>query len=355
MKRRDFLIATAGTAGAALPLIGRGAPCPPSPVSAVGGTSATTTCASGNAEADWQARISAPGVVWFHDFRAAAEVDNFRWRGGQGDDPNNTGDGSVRRITSDGITGGACLEVFTPAGTQADCVWWRPFSPLTGGGNGRGANDPGDGGRLVAQPFAPDPVSGRSNINSWGSRGLYGHASYHSAGGFDGTEYYMQMRTKISASRYTSGNAQAGKLLYFSHTYRSLTGQEIVVQNNINRDFMAYRSGSPPLEPSKQSGSEISGFWAWPADEWVTVLYQVVPGREGVAETVFKVWVARAGATNYTRIWDTRVVPLSFDYNNGQNALILSSYMNGVTSPAAWFTRFDQVIFSKQPIACPQA
>jgi len=356
MKRREFLVGTA-TVASALPVmsLAESQPCPPSPVTAVGGTTANTSCAgAADAEADWKARTSGAGVVWFHDFRNAAEVDNFRWRGGQGDDPKNTGDGSVRWISSDGITGGGCLEIYTAANSEAGCVWWRPLSPLTGSGNGRAQNDPGAGGTISVQSYSPNPNSGGSNINSWGSRGLYGHPSYHSQGGFDGAEYYLQMRVKISASRFSKGNPEAGKLLYLSHTYRSLTSQEIVTQNNINRDFMAYRSGSPPLEPSKQYGSELSGYWQWPSDEWVTVLYHIVPGRNRVAETVFQVWVARAGAKNYTKIWDTRVVPLEYDYDNGQNALILSSYMNGVRSPVAWYTRFDQIIFSKQFIPCPQ-
>jgi hypothetical protein len=44
MKRREFLLAT-GAAGLILPVLGRAAtPCPPSPVSASGGTTATTPC-----------------------------------------------------------------------------------------------------------------------------------------------------------------------------------------------------------------------------------------------------------------------------------------------------------------------
>lgn len=356
MKRREFLIASASVASAVPTMsLAQLVPCPPASLSADGGSTASTACAAaGDAESDWLARTSGAGVVWFHDFRNAAEVDNFRWRSGQGDDPDNTGDGSVRRVATDGVTGGACLEIYTAAGTQAQCVWWRPMSPLMGSGNGRGADDPGADGTIALQSFSPNPTSGRSNINSWGSRGLYGHSSYHSEGGFDGAEYYLQMRVKISASRLSSDNPKAGKLLYFTHTYRSLTSQEIVTMNNRDQVFMAYRSGGLPLEPSKQYGSELSTLWQWPSDEWVTVLFYVVPGRSDVSETAFKVWIARSGAKSYTRIWDTRIVPLSYDYDNGHNALILSSYMNNVVSSVPWHTRYDQIIFSKQLIPCPQ-
>ena len=75
-----------------------------------------TTVPAGSLEADWQARISQPGVVWFHDFGNEAEVDQFRWTGGEnwGNDPTNLHPtiakrGTVNWQTSDGITGGACL------------------------------------------------------------------------------------------------------------------------------------------------------------------------------------------------------------------------------------------------------
>jgi hypothetical protein len=140
-----------------------------------------------------------------------------------------------------------------------------------------------------------------------------------------------------------------------THTFRSLTAQEIVTMNPIDRVFRAYRSGSPPLEPSTQYGSELDHEWTWPPDEWVTVLNHVVPGRTDVAETVFQVWVARAGVATYTRIWDTRVVPLAYEsYASGQNALILSSYMNGDVWPVAASVRYTQLIFSQASIPCPR-
>ena len=48
MKRRTFLLASASTAGAMIPWLGRAAaPCPPPEVSAGGGTTASTPCGSG--------------------------------------------------------------------------------------------------------------------------------------------------------------------------------------------------------------------------------------------------------------------------------------------------------------------
>ena len=84
MKRRDFLITSAGLTGSMLPVLTLGRPCPPATLSVDGGSTATTACVQGDAEADWLLRSGQdagnpqPGVVWFHDFRSDAEVNNFR-------------------------------------------------------------------------------------------------------------------------------------------------------------------------------------------------------------------------------------------------------------------------------------
>lgn len=74
MKRRDFLATSAGLAGAMLPALGRGLPCPPPTLSAVGGTSSTNPC-------------NAPGTApaWFTgmgDKTWAAPLSN--WLGASG-------------------------------------------------------------------------------------------------------------------------------------------------------------------------------------------------------------------------------------------------------------------------------
>ena len=182
MKRRDFLAASAGLAGSVLPVLSRAQtrPCPPSPVSVDGGQGSTTVCIQGDAEADWQERISGAGVVWFHDFRTDDEVNNFRWTPGygNGNDPLAVGSAYakyVRRITTDGITGGGCLEIFRQAGSNDGSDWWRPFSPLplvvppTNGEKGRHQSDPSfdPAGRKIsrhAPPVMPSVVMRRTYL-----------------------------------------------------------------------------------------------------------------------------------------------------------------------------------------------
>ena len=101
-----------------------------------GGTSVTTACVVEEAgeESDWIARSVAPGVVWYHDFRNQAEIDQFRWTGtyGGGNDPVGTGqlniDGTINsmyRQTADGVTDGGCLEMLRPGGSAENaCSWW---------------------------------------------------------------------------------------------------------------------------------------------------------------------------------------------------------------------------------------
>jgi hypothetical protein len=390
MKRRDFLITSAGvTAGSVLSPLAFGAkPCPPSTLSVEGGTAVSTTCAAaGDAEADWLLRTGQnsaspqPGVVWFHDFRSDAEVNAFRWTPGYsgGNDPRAVGSSTAalaRRVAGGGIGGGDCLELLRRAGTSEGSQWWRPFSPMVGTGNGRGANDPAANGSLTPQAYAA--TDGGSQVYEWGRRGYYGHSSYHTGSQFDGTEYYLQMRIKMDPRRTTAGNSLVGKLTFHTTTRWSLTVQEIVTYSaskvgsvGMPNYFRMYGGGnSNPLEDKNvgpnntQPGSELgvcdisspSKCWAW-SGGWDTIMYHLTPGRAGVAESRMQVYAAHEGQTSYTKIWDE--VWSNFYENggeltaNGYNALILATYQNGLNNSEFWH-RYTQIIFSKQFIPCPQ-
>lgn len=410
MKRRDFLVTTsAGVAGALVPALGKSQsrPCPPPSVSAQGGGAAGTSCTPANSAADWQNRISGPGVVWYHGFESDHEVNAFRWTPtfGSGNDPGATGSSLaklVRRITSDGSdkgSGPSCLEIVRPAGSNDGSVWWRPFSPMVGGtttGNGRGVgnDDPGAGGSIKARAY--NPTSGGNQISSW-SGGYYGNIRYAPnppSGDFDGNDFYFQCRVKIDPNRIAGGNASTdvGKLFYFTRTDRSATDQEIVVFSGHpiggKNYFSMYRSVSPSLasdspgvsvhgdQPGTQfgsagdgicrfdnSGGRLANCWSWPANKWVTVLWHIRNGTQSGSlgsgnannDTLVEVWVAEEGVTTYTKIWGQAGVDLPFDMQYGHNALICSIYHNGENMPVQFYHRYDQLIFSKQFIPCPSA
>jgi hypothetical protein len=409
MKRRDFLMWSSSVAGAFVPLLSRAVPCPPPSVSARNGTSATTPCAAPtDLEADWQARISGPGVVWYHDFRLDTEVDNFRWTPGygSGNDPKAVGSSNakyVRRIANDGIGGTGCLEIYRTAGTNDGSHWWRPFSPIVGGttsGNGRGSgqNDPGANGSITARSYSP--TDGGGQISGWDG-GFYGNAAYQTQepSAFDGTEYWLQVRVKMDPNRITGGNEDTtvGKLFYFTRTDRSLTSQEIVTYsgNPVNGQnyFSMYRSGSPPLntdspgtatrgdQPGTQfgtvgdktcrydnSGGRLANCWHWPAGQWATIMWHIKPGKNangqfpgtgssdpvGNHDTLIEVWVAAPGAKQFTKIWYQPDADVPWDVMGGHNAVICSIYQNGSNMPQAFYHRYDQIIFSKASIPCPQ-
>ena len=350
---------------------------------------------SNSAEADWLLRSGGQDVVWFHDFRSDAEVNAFRWTNGVGNDPNATGNArscNTRRITTDGVTG-ACLEILRNAGEDDGSDWWRPYSPIVGSGNGRGIDDPGASGTITPQSYSP--TQGGGQIAAWGAKGFYGHSSYHTGSVFDGTEYYLQMRVKMDPRRTTSGNLMyGGKLTYQTVTNNSNVFQELVTNSggalsgsdvgdtNIFRIYGA--AGHNPLEdadslgrPGCQVGSDLADYnaspkvycqfvtddgvaggtinecWAW-SGGWDTIMYHLIPGRDGVQETLLQIYAAHPGQTSYTKIWDeTFTQGYEGGITNGYNALICSIYQNFTNNSEFWH-RYCQLIFSKSFIPCPQ-
>jgi hypothetical protein len=360
MKRRDFLIKSA--AGVLVPAAYADAqtPCPPPTLGVEGGTSANTTCASSvDAEADWQSRISGPGVVWYHDFRSDAEVNAFRWTNGyqSGNDPLAKGSGAtnVHRLATDGIGGGSCMEILHPAGSRDGMHWWRPFSPFAAGGNGRTSNDPAANGTIPLRTW---------NATDGGNQtATYGNGWYQPSGG-DGNEFWLQMRVKRDPRRFTGANQgiqDVGKFTFLTVCQLSLSDQEIVTYSG-SRTFRMY-GGWQIFEPLDQGpggdGSQQPGgsstLWQWAIDgTWDTIMYHFRPGRAGANETLIEVSGAHAGQKSFTTFWQQTTRIASYDPGDGWQALICTTYNNGTNFPSAFFERWTQIIFSKQPIPCPQ-
>lgn len=318
---------------------------------------------------DWTNRTSAPGVVWFHDFRNDAEVNNFRWTNNTGNDPNGTGawgvyngNPTVYRNPSVGITGG-CLELLHPAGSYGSSSWWRPLSPFNGAGNGRGVADPADGGALTVRSWSPTQggLETQNYGNSW-----YMHSSF-SGSIYDGTEFWMQVRCRRDAARFFGANAgvqDIGKFMYWTICRRSLSDQELVVYSGSDT-FRVYGGWQifDPLDQEDGIGGTVqpggvSPEWVWATDgSWDTIMFHIRPGRVGIDETLFEVYGAHAGETSYTLFWQQTFAMNNYDTDiagRGYQALIASTYQNGTSFPAAWREQWAQVIFSRQSIACPQ-
>lgn len=342
--------------------------------------------ATPSAEADWQARISTAGVVWFHDFRTDDEVNAFRWSGydyyGDGGMQNDPADiaqpGKVRRNTSDGITG-ACLEIINSADANST-VWWRPFSPLNAKdgsslGNGQASPDPAAG--ITRQTWTP--TSHGNQTQQW-AIGNYAHADYAALHGpKDGNDFWVQMRVKVDANRWNL-TCGSGKVFYFTRCEQSLTAQEINWEindgerryyvynalgggNNMERvtDANGYVNPGPILsgEFTNRTDEDYGLYgnpdWWTPWGVWDTFLFHVIPGHENddkigtYKDTGFEVWAAHQGETSYTKIWSRSNYRFDFQntygYGNGWNALHLSTYTD--YHPAPFYLRFCQIIFKK--------
>lgn len=388
MKRRQFLVQSAGVVGAALPglTLGQARPCPPPSISASGGNSVTTACAPASGEADWSARSSGPGVVWAHRFRDAASVDKFIVASDMAEAKR-----YIYRTADDGVLGDGCLTIDTPAGQAQAGSWGRPMQPISGD-----INRPG-------LPTGPAFSQVTSAFVNWRG-GFFGHSSYHTRwpGQFLGTDYYLQYRVKFHPNRFNA-NEPSGKMLMLVTNY-STPSQEIVVQaltdygggyyrmyTNFGNSFNGFLSGpqGAPMGASIQPGGAFAsscvigeaklgkGYnncWVWPTNEWVTVLMHVIPGRQCVTQSLndpanprdtgIEVWVARAGQTSYTKIWDKRDYVWFYDNNYlggeqmpfGWNWLNFTAFTGGsvaVPSTSGYYHRHDQIIFSTEFIPCP--
>jgi hypothetical protein len=316
-------------------------------------------------------------VVWYHNFASDAEVDQFRANGHTLDPSDTTLPGRCIRNTFDGITGGGCLEMIYPTSDNSGAPSWnRPLAPLDAASTGRGAADPAANGTISLRSWDSSVSSTESNF----LEGYYAHpdevgADGHAAAKFDGSEFWVQCRMKISSSRYLPGQPDFGiagsKALWVATTTESTPNQEIVhvhTQDGVAQwytNFGVTWFDSPG--ENRQTGDypacvsqTAAGCWTYTGDEWVTWLFHVNPGNNGVNNTVFEAYVARAGQSNYETIFDNEYPQtVSFNAGNthpdGWNCFIPTNYTNGAAASAEFNYRYDEIIFSKgnRPIQCP--
>jgi hypothetical protein len=310
-----------------------------------------------------------------------------------------------------------------PTGGVAVGGWERPFSRLAAGDNGLPYDDRGANGSVrLRDEWTWTKGADNSTGASWWIGGSYAHPDYHgnsalnpdlTSSDFDGHDFYIQMRVKVTASRFQADNPP-GKFWFVSTMRKSNPRQELVIQslpiaswqgsggsegakgsiyrmytNNGNQfnSFLTDPQGSPSgasMQPNGKYastctiGNNNAACWEWPPGEWVTILMHVIPGHQTVTRTLadpvndvardtgIEVWAARMGETTYTKIWQKLDYLWEFggastsayredSAGEGFNGLLLSGYMNNVPAELGWSQMWDQVIFSKEFIPCPQA
>lgn len=349
----------------------------------------------GDAASDWAARISGAGVVWYHNFDSAAEVNQFRWTNGygSGNDPNGSGPGGqyVTHQASGGADGGGFMRLTYPLGSAAGrggSYWHRPFNALTGAGNGRGVDDPGANGTITPVGFTA--TDGGGVLYNWGNQpnpGWYMNAAHQASypGRFQGSDFWLQVRVRRAQRPGPPPDNPGqnfynitGKLVWLTLTNGSYSQQEIVTygqsagedvtgQYGRHRIYGGYNfnpfGGSQHNESVTLSNTVVG--WRY-SGGWDTLLYHITPGTDvgtGANRTRIEIWAAQQGQTSYTKIWDT-LYTAHFDGGAnsvgapnlpGWNALILAIYHNGSAFATESFNfDYDQVIFSKETIPCPQ-
>jgi hypothetical protein len=278
-------------------------------------------------------------------------------------------------------------------------------------GNGRGV-DPGAAGTLTPQTWNPNNVNQLGQWQAGAKPGWYGHSSNVNSF-FDGTGFYLQIRVKTDPRRTNTPLgldpfAVSGKTVCFCPSGASSSVQTIVTKQAVTRSNAWRQIGSPNYHDAyihhptnntmdwaevmtspasnyfrKQRVSDraalgvcdpynndVNSCWAYATDgTWDTLLYYISPSQAGVANGHITVWAAHQNESSYTKIWDFDL-PISYEigsdiyggvFRPGYNCLWLSCYNNANPdgSSAAGFTEFwtayDQIIFSKNFIACPAA
>jgi hypothetical protein len=306
-------------------------------------------------------------------------------------------------------------------------LWSRPYSPLTTDGtvyrgNGTGQADINRPGITYQQwrPWVAEAGSAARSTRNNFKAGVYGHASYTPPTGWtrEGSEFYLQYRMKIPFNRFYStrmlpaytgqpgarffttaspyrARQSAQKYAWISSLTTGTPNQEIALSG-----FPQLRiaDGNPYDTPGTTSfhklytnyGPEFFNSFSnytIDADVWVTYLYHVIWGRNGVNESTVEMFVSVNGAA-YTTIGSVTNWPMAYEVggpfgcntfeptaytnftdntNGGSNASIAAAQLAAARDQSTWYSadgvrvatgetydiRVTQVIFSTQYIPPP--
>lgn len=312
------------------------------------------------------------------------------------------------------------------AGHEVQNAWVRTFAALSSGNGTPGGADINNAG-VTARAWPAGGIQADSSVGTWGY-GFYGHTDYHGltwtsaqatnsgssahGGAWDGDEFYLQMRVKVD-SRFWNNHVPTDQTQNtWSHKFFMIQSQQssrqqlainlypknkYFVPGNTNCPFTwfehsfnarmelptsggSFQPGSPwaatanvysgtPRPASGQSTPDGSSCWSYNApgvstDDWVTLLFHVIPGHDGVTDTFLEVYAARRNGS-YTLVWSGNYL-IVFDFATtatkdlpGWCAVWLTSYINLFISQTpgiprkSHFKRWTQLIFSKQFIPAP--
>jgi hypothetical protein len=347
---------------------------------------ALPTGGSNPAALDWLARAAGNGVVWAQRFTASADVTKYMNYGGSSIIAQTP---YCHFLSSDGVLGDGCLELFQPANDATQpASWGKPFSPIAG----VDVNKPGlatmaDFSQVVASGIFDDANQGGYFAKTAGAKVI-------------GNEFYLQYRCKYSANRFDAPII-TGKNLNIGINKWGTPNQEIVTDCQTDYGgawFKMYTNGGNAwntslTDPQSASGNTndkiqnqppyastciIGNFpglsnncWCYPRNQtWSTIMFHVIPGSQNVGtnlsnpsqpkDQTIEVYVAKAGETTYTKIFSKTDFQFEFDTRGivqGYNWAAFTSYNGGnqqTAVPQDYWHRYDQIVLSTQFIPCPQ-
>ncbi len=305
----------------------------------------TPAVSAGAALADWMARSQAAGVVQALRFESPGNVTKYTHPDGQAD--------HVVFDPTDGVVGDGCLRINVLASDDAKSGTWR----------------------------APLNASWTTNRQ-----------------GFGETAFYVQYRVKLGKNRLKPSNGGGGFKICNIAEYlpsspgssRSHSDNEIVIGNAYWRgSLLAYRehplTGTTSFEMGDprgqirlqtamsscfyQGGNASAGCWMFHEEEWFTVYYRIRIANYGAvtrgapevdplaAGNEIDIYVARAGEKSYTHLYNNRSFAIGKDdaLPLGLNGIWFLPY-DTARKNASYDTyhKYDQLIVSTAPIACPR-
>jgi hypothetical protein len=251
-------------------------------------------------------------------------------------------------LTADGVNGRAARDVsaFTavdnPAGAVAQRCrvssgsWNRPLSAITGATNGKGVDDRGIANEGMPARTWDTAIQTTGGINKFNRfrKDFWGHAVYQSfidnwpdwngatqTGMYRGGDFWVQLRVKISASRYQDANvtdfnpdlkmfgmwstittpsheiffqdmntpqgsddgpetaADGGIIKGYTNQSDAKTFYKRIANINREQPGGAYEA-SCYVNAQGDWPTDLSACWHFPPDEWVTFLIHVIAGAE---------------------------------------------------------------------------
>lgn len=296
-----------------------------------------------DAESDWIARSTLPLVDWATDFRNNTEFTNGLWPNGD--------QGLITRDTSYFLSGNAHLKMRQPVGGAHAPAWVHPLS----------------------------------------------NAFTHTSDGYGATEWWMQLRMKLSANRLTPSDGGGFKIFIIGGydfdnfvNSNSHTGHEIVISTwdwsipwlyretgNGELDFTDAFGGGGDLKLHSNSDNGIGlpnnlrfclystagdtpplpGCFFWPLDQVFTFLLRVkIQTYGGTTGNEIELKVHKAGMADYKNLYLNTGFQIGSDakWPNGPNAIHLTLYDTGATSYSYEAVhQYLQVIVGRQFIPFP--